>query len=191
MEQKSLLIASVSHFAEAVTDTSTQSENYPFTRILREQGLSQIISALYREILGQRYRLSGKTDMRYLLTGEARKLDCIEHIKKIQTYPLIEVTIKEHKKNRSRAQNDTFHWWCDIIAKDIGTTQEYIKDSLKLKVLGTERRTVDGVELTEIRSSAKLEKAEFCRLMNATELLAHELNITLPYPDDYKIAMEA
>lgn len=128
--------------------------------------------------------------MLYLLRDNNRKFACIEHIKTIPAAPLMSVQIKEYKHNRTSSQNNTFHMWCDIIGKDTGSGMEYIKDSLKLKVLGTESRVVDGVTLTEIRSSSKLDKAEFCKLMNATEMLAHQLNIILPYPDDFRMMME-
>ena len=125
----------------------------------------------------------------FFILDKQRKFNCIEYIKLLPETPIMGVRIDEFKLNRTKAQNSTFHWWCDIIGKETGSGMEYIKDSLKLRVLGTCNREVDGVILTEIRSSAKLEKHEFCKLMEATEVLAHSLKIVLPYPDDFKLAM--
>ena|SRR3990167_2944918 len=126
--------------------------------------------------------------MQYVILDEARRKNCMDYIKSLPLKPLIGVAVKEFKLNRSNAQNNTFHWWCEIIGKETGHGQEYIKDTLKLKVLGTERRIINGVELTEIKSSSKLDVHEFSNLLAATEVLAHSLNITLPYPDEYKLA---
>ena len=129
--------------------------------------------------------------MLFLIKDNKRKENCIEFIHAIPVIPLSSVEIKEYKKNRTLAQNRTFHGWCDVIAKETGNNLEYIKDSLKLKVLGIEKRIVDGVELTEIRSTARLDVSEFRKLLEATQVLALSLDIKLMIPDDYAYAIGA
>ena len=178
------------HFASSVTITSTRSGSQNSLGRWKKRTMSRGSSICSRGISSAQSTLSGLTGMNFLLRDNNRKFSCIEYIKLLPPAPLMSVSIKEYKHNRTNSQNATFHMWCDIIGKDTGSGMEYIKDSLKLRVLGTEKRIVDGVELTEIRSSAKLDKAEFCKLMEATQLLAHQLNIILPYPDDYRMLME-
>ena len=92
------------------------------------------------------------------------------------------VLIEPWKKIRTSAQNRTFHGYCHIIAKEIGEDIEYVKDKLKLAVFGVQERELNGNILRELRSSASLDTKEMAKLIEATEMLAANLNITLPFP---------
>ena len=126
----------------------------------------------------------------FVIRTEADRLRCIDAIRDMPLYPVQQVKISDYKRNRTAEQNAAFHVWTKTIADHTGYTLDEVKDKLVLAVFEPEVRTVnvkrhgkmEEVTLIERRSTANLTVEEFCRLQDATMMIAHTLNISLqPY----------
>lgn len=126
--------------------------------------------------------------MKYILIDKQRRENCKEFIDKLdnKTY---EVHIKEHKKNRTKSQNDTYWMWLADIASHFGYTEEELHETLKVRFLGVDEYIVDGVTLRKPKSTTKLKTKEMAEYMLKVEMLARQNDIRLRIPDDYKYAM--
>lgn len=142
--------------------------------------------------------------MRFILsTGEAVK-SCVNAVLQCNIKKPMVVTIKEYKKNRSTSQNAVYWMWLEVISKDTGFTKDELHDRFRLQLFSeiddidpTVERTVkykiDGkiqdVTLTEITSSTELNTKQFTEYLQKIEILASSIDIVLPRPEDYYIAM--
>jgi len=126
----------------------------------------------------------------FVIRNEADRLRCIDTIRDMPLYPVQQVKISDYKRNRTAEQNSAFHAWTAIIADHTGYTDEEVKDKLVLATFEPIIRTVqvrrggkvEEITLVERRSTANLTVEEFCRLQDATMIVAHTLNISLqPY----------
>lgn len=126
----------------------------------------------------------------FLIRTESDRLRCIDAIRDMPLYPVQQVKIGDYKRNRTAEQNSAFHAWVKNIADHTGYTDEEVKDKLVLATFDPIIRTVnvrrgdkvEEVTLIERRSTANLTVEEFCRLQDATMIVAHTLNISLqPY----------
>lgn len=136
--------------------------------------------------------------MRFILNSSEVVKNCISALTQVNTDKPMIVTIKEYKKNRSNSQNNLYWEWLTIISKDTGFTKEELHDRLRLQFLGTTEREVnykiDGkvqkVTLKEIKSTTELNTKEFTDYLEKIEATAGIMDIILPHPQDYYIAME-
>ena len=95
------------------------------------------------------------------------------------------VEIKEIKRKRSLNQNALWWKWIGIIAKEIGYESEHLANEIKLRTFDPVQAFYNGKIYLIPKSSSKLSTKDFGKLMDATELMARHLNITLPYPEHY------
>lgn len=124
--------------------------------------------------------------MQFILVDESRRQNAIAHIKSLDLKTKWGVDVKPYKKNRSLAQNNTMWLWLGLIGDFMGESAEDLHDLFKMQFLGYEEKTIAGEPVTRLRSTAKLSTIEFSQYMTKIEMVAKELFIVLPYPDDYK-----
>lgn len=100
------------------------------------------------------------------------------------------IEIKEYKNSRSIAQNNLLHMWITIIAGELGYTKDAMKTILVEKFLGyDEVKTKSDKVIKTLRSTSKLKVDEFTQFLKDIDMFMAEWSITLPHPDDYKLAM--
>lgn len=128
--------------------------------------------------------------MYFILDNDKRKQNAIEYISSLKADEKYGVEVKLHKKNRSLAQNRTMWLWLDLIADYMGESANDLHDLFKVRFLGYEDVTIAGEEVRRIKSTTGLKPSEFSKYMSQIELVARELNIILPYPDDFKESMK-
>ena len=126
--------------------------------------------------------------MKYILRDKQRRENCKDYIDKLDD-KIYEVFIKLYKKNRSVAQNNTYWMWLADMSPDIGYTTKELHEVLKVRILGVDRRVVDGVELVIPKSTTELDTKEMAEYLTKVEILAATLGIKLRQPDDYKYIM--
>ena len=86
------------------------------------------------------------------------------------------ISITKDKPKRSDAQSRLFHYWRDIIAKEIGESKKEAKKQIKEKF--------------NIVSTKDLEVEEFVDfLRNIDDFFGGEYQIKLPRNEDYNLAM--
>lgn len=123
--------------------------------------------------------------MKFVICDSQRLANCLNHI---QGLPLDKGMVVEIKKGkRSLNQNDLWHKWIDLMAKEAGLSPEDMKVAIKRKVLGM-REIIDPltgeITYTDWQSST-MDKGQFADLMTQTEILAMEYyGMTLPSKDD-------
>lgn len=126
-------------------------------------------------------------DIKFYINDSQRLQNCLSHISNLPLDRGYHVTIS-NKKPRSLNQNALFHKWCDIIAKELGSSPEEMKTTIKRKVLGMKqiKCPFTGDITYHDYSSAELTKEQFSRLMIETQIIASEYcnGLILPSPDD-------
>ncbi len=137
--------------------------------------------------------------MKYILKDGFRKQSCVEHINKLDLRHAYAVEITRYRPNRSRSQNNTMWMWYAAIADHVGMQPSDLHEEMKARVLGLEEKTLPrfflGVDYGEPRkiimprSSTTLTVEEMTEFLTAIQALAAKLNVTLPMPDDFKLAM--
>ena len=130
----------------------------------------------------------------FVIKSKEIRQNAVNAVKNIRAEPLMSVEIKPYKKNRSLAQNRLYWMWINIFAQHInGSTSkeslEEIHTLFKVRFLGTEERFVDNKKLIIPKSTRTLNTKEFTEYLQKLEMLAVELDLTLPYPTDYQYAM--
>ena len=86
------------------------------------------------------------------------------------------ISITKDKPKRSDAQSRLFHYWRDIIAKEIGESKKEAKKQIKKKF--------------NVVSTKDLEVEEFVEfLRNIDDFFGGEYQIKLPRNEDYNLAM--
>lgn len=139
--------------------------------------------------------------MLYLLIDEQRRQNCMAEISGLDLKRIKSVEIKEYRKNRSDAQNRTMWMWLHAIEAHLDTpdiTAEDLHETFKQRFLGLEEKKVtfayNGMVVRELmvrpKSTKTLTVQEMTLYLRKIEHLAAEMSIALPYPDDFKYAME-
>ena len=86
------------------------------------------------------------------------------------------ISITKDKPKRTEAQSRLFHYWRDIIAKEIGESKKEAKKQIKKKF--------------NVVSTKDLEVEEFVEfLRNIDDFFGGEYQIKLPRNEDYNLAM--
>lgn len=129
--------------------------------------------------------------MKYIIQDDERRQNAIDHIKLLNLTDPVEVHIKPYKKNRTKSQNDLIWMYYKVIGDFMGMTSEDLHELMKVRILGVDEKTVDGQLIRTPKSSTKLSTKDMMDFISAIEMLAVELGLELPRPDDYKYAMFA
>ena len=80
--------------------------------------------------------------------------------------------------------------WITIIAGELGYTKDAMKTILVEKFLGYEEvKTKSNKVIKTLRQTSKLKVDEFTQFLKDIDMFMAEWSITLPHPDDYKLAM--
>lgn len=137
--------------------------------------------------------------MKYILKDGFRKQSCVEHINKLDLRHAYAVEITLYRPNRSRSQNNTMWMWYAAISEHVGMDPKELHEEMKARVLGVEEKKLPrfflGKDYGEVRtiimpkSTTGLTVDEMTKFLEAIQNLAASLNVTLPMPDDYKLAM--
>lgn len=130
-----------------------------------------------------------KTKNYYILTDEKRRQNCKDYINSLPTNGTIEVVIHDYKKQRSNKANRLYWMWLKILAGHIGCCANDLHEQLKVRFLGVDHRIVDDITLVYPKSTVKLTTKEFADYLLKVELLAIDLGVNLPRPDDYNYIM--
>ena len=127
--------------------------------------------------------------MQYTLIDENRRQDAIKHIESLDISTEYEVFIRPYKRNRSRSQNNLIWMWYPYIAENTGYTEEELHEILKRIVIGYDVFMYDCRYYIKPKTSTRLTVKGMTKFINAIEWLADWLEIKLPYPDDYNVAI--
>ena len=94
-----------------------------------------------------------------------------------------DLVIKKAASKRSDNQNRLYRVWVRIIAGDCGYSEPEMHDALRYKFL---RRTaeINHEEVVIIPSTTELTIRQMEDYMTQIEVLAIEMGITLPHPED-------
>ncbi len=125
----------------------------------------------------------------------------------------LEVVIREHKADRSAAQNALYFKWITIIGSDLGETKDELHERYKglflvriferddpeyaemiaaLRRLYKEDKEQGSFlfkQIVKLTSTTKANVSQFSEYLSDIEADARRLNIFLPHPDDYSLAM--
>lgn len=134
----------------------------------------------------------------YILIDEQRRQNCMAEIAALNMSKTYSVEIKAYRKNRSSSQNRTMWMWLNALAPDWCHSADDLHEIFKQRFLGLEEKTVNisknGHVLRELicrpKSTASLTVGEFSDYLRKIEATALMMGSRLPYPDDFKLAME-
>lgn len=95
----------------------------------------------------------------------------------------VELTLRRHRRQRSRNQNRYLHAVViPILAKHCGYDDEEMKTALKLRFLRCGDSEVNG--LPRVRSTADLTTAEMAEFIDRIRQLAAEMGCSIPSPNE-------
>lgn len=100
------------------------------------------------------------------------------------------VIVRPFEKSRSLAQNNLFHMWIGVIAKETGNDNETIKTEMKRLYLGVKMvefkhpKTGERRLIATMKSSADLSAKEMTSFMNNVHAWALHMGIKLPIPEE-------
>ncbi len=129
--------------------------------------------------------------------------------------PLLEVVIREHKRNRSVAQNSLYWLWITVICNELGLLKEDCHDELKRRMLvpiyvrddegfaamihAVRKVYRDGFkveskaladQIVKLTSTTNATTNQFTEYLNEIERDYADKGIALPHPEDqYNLAM--
>lgn len=99
-------------------------------------------------------------------------------------WPLV-ISIKLAKKKRSLPQNKLYWVWLRDLSPHTGYTDEELHTLFKVRFLGMDKLTFLNEEYLVPRSTTKLTTKEFSEYMDKIYAAAHEIGVTLHWPDYY------
>ena len=108
-----------------------------------------------------------------------------------------QIEIRPYKSSRSLSQNNLLHMWCRQLSLDYAESHgkfyspEHWKLYMTQMFLGSESTEVNGVIITDLRKTSKLNVKEFTEFLEQVDMYAgSELSIMLAHPEDmYREAM--
>lgn len=127
--------------------------------------------------------------MFFVLNNDQRKQASIQYINMLNKDKVFSVEVKEYRKNRSNSQNRLYWSWIHILAGHTGYSEEEMHEEFKVRLLGVEEKHVYGQKLIQPISTAKLNTKQFTDYLTRIELVAMQMGLQLPHPDDYAYAM--
>ena len=109
--------------------------------------------------------------------------ECISNLDRFKSW---DVTIKEHKKNKTRAQENYFHAIIDKLVDYNGDKKTQWKWTIaKACDLKEEFMDDDGVVHTQVKSTSGLKVHEYSIIIEAAMLLCASLKLKYPSARDY------
>lgn len=129
-------------------------------------------------------------DETFTLRNEQVKANCIEFISKLPAEPVMQVIIKPYVKKRSIDSNSLYWKWLEVFSEYTGYSKDDMHDVFRARFLPVIERTVKGIELRELTSTTSLNTKQFSEYMKEIEILAVEMGIVLPYPDELIYTLE-
>ena len=112
------------------------------------------------------------TTKKYVLRNENAVTLCIEKIYEVASYdgPPKEVTIKEHKSNRSQDQNNRYWAILRGFASHTGHTADELHKMMSIEILGWENiTTLSGEQHLIPKQTSSLTVQEFAEYMERVE----------------------
>ena len=97
------------------------------------------------------------------------------------------IEITEDRQTRTQKQNALYWLWISTIGDDVGYTREECALLMRDRFLGRDEFTNQAgtVEISQVRSTRKLNTKEFTRLLEQIDIFAsQEMGIQLPHPAD-------
>lgn len=125
--------------------------------------------------------------MKFTIYNNEQISKAIKYISELPLDKRFIVDIYEAKKKRGLSQNNLWHKWIDLMAKEAGCSPSDMKVDVKRQILGMKEsiNLFTGEVTYKDYSSADLTKEQFSRLMIQTQVLASEYyGMTLPSPDE-------
>ena len=95
------------------------------------------------------------------------------------------VSIKPYRKDLTRQQRNYWHKCIDIISKFNGDTPEDLKMEIKFRVLPLTERIINGSKRKWPPSTESITREQYSELIEATLMIAGELELTMPSPQHY------
>lgn len=134
--------------------------------------------------------------MRFILIDEKRLENCIDYLSKVHLDGKTEVVFQAYKSSRSLAQNRLLWMWYGVISEYTGHDPEELHEMTKAKYFGLKKLKTKDANGNIINLSvpnggtSKLSVDDMARFLQAIEVLAFSLDMVLPRPDDYYLAMK-
>jgi hypothetical protein len=147
--------------------------------------------------------------MKTIIRNEADRRRAVEIIARLPLEKPQEVDVREHKKNRSAAQNSLLWKWLTVIAAELGESKEDVHERCKERFLVPILRrddpdfaamigSVNAVhasgmkaeaialkrEIVRLTSTTQMSVQQFTEYLNDIELDARNMGIILPHPED-------
>lgn len=123
--------------------------------------------------------------MDFRLTNATDKEAIKDYLDRLPDGKQYDISIVLHKTKRTLDQNGLYFRWVNIIAKETGNDTDTTHKALAKKFLGVEVVDVMGEKVARIKSTTKLNTAEFTDYLTQVESFAvQELGIILPHPED-------
>lgn len=116
----------------------------------------------------------------YLKDNEIVRGNCVDYIQNLPSNKKWHVKVVEDKKAKTYKQRNYWHSIIDIISKEIGDTD--LKMKIKYSVLELIEVKVGNDIHMHPPSSEDLDREQYSDLIEATKVLAMDLNITIPQP---------
>ena len=127
----------------------------------------------------------------FYIVSEEVKSNCARFIQSLATDQDLTVTIQKKRQSRSLKQNNLLHKWLSIIRDErhLAGYKLYDIDTWKALFcqlfLEPETKEVEGVIVTNRKSTAKLTVSEFAEFLNKIEAYSiTDMGIYLPNPQD-------
>lgn len=97
-----------------------------------------------------------------------------------------EIEIREYTKKRSNPQN-AFYWGVvlKVFGDFMGESPENLHLLFRQRLLGCETKTIQGTEITELKSTTSLTTKEFTDYIDKIRFTASEMGCEIPLPEDF------
>lgn len=128
-----------------------------------------------------------KTD-RFIIRDNYRLNNCLAFITRLPLDKEWSVEIKPFKKQRSDSQNRLYWSWIHCFSDYNGDLPDDLHDHFRKSFLGYKRTKVLGKWRKRLISTTELNVEQFTAYLNRIEMVAREIDLQLPKPDDYKYA---
>lgn len=120
----------------------------------------------------------------FVLRNDEARQNAMRYLAAVSIDATLEVVIRPHKKNRSAAQNRLYWKWIAIIGGELGYTKDEMHAVCADRFLEPFHVEHNGKTIQAVHSTSSLKVTEFAEYLRCVELLAAELGIGLPHPDD-------
>lgn len=122
----------------------------------------------------------------FILSPDAPKVRerVLEHIQALADSKRWRVTVVRYRKPRTDPQNNLFHMWVGIIAKETGNSNHDTKEGLKELFLPPRISELRGRLVTVRRATSALNVKDMSEFMTRVQGWAASEGIALPQPEE-------